>query len=273
MSRAMYAQLVQQRFRAPKCYPEMPGRVRERGVCGGESGGEGGVWDGDDVSRRKRDGLEGRGALGRCIGRPKLKMGGHAPVARTLKTPRDILRQELEKQKIRRELEKEEIRRQIIAVEIERRRELEEEVKREMQLVPHRPYTTPLNIFSGPKPQLFTHTHLPNKDKVIILPRPKVVVQGAKRPKPSAGDEGEPSPLNLQKKPKHQWNCALCQISTTCEKGLNDHFRGRKHRAKESSLNPKIGKSKLLKSKNSQIHLFTDHCYTVNSGLKERVKN
>nr|KYP51466.1 hypothetical protein KK1_026753 [Cajanus cajan] len=198
----------------------------------------------------------------------------------------DILQRELEKQQIRRELEKEEIRREIIAAEMARRRELEEEVRREMASerplgipmqrgegfqVPHR-FSMPLNIFSGPKPQLhsppqdYTPTTQTNKDKLIILPRPKVVVQGAKRPMltPPATDEGEHPSLNLRKKPKHQFSCSLCQISTTSEKGLNDHFQGRKHRAKEVSLKPKIGEStKLLLSlkKSKKVCNLLKHFY------------
>ena len=50
---------------------------------------------------------------------------------------------------------------------------------------------------------------------------------------------------SLQKKAKKEWTCELCQISTTSEKGLNDHIQGKKHKAnKESTRTQKIGKRK-----------------------------
>ena len=32
------------------------------------------------------------------------------------------------------------------------------------------------------------------------------------------------------------WSCALCQVSTTSEAGLNQHLKGKKHKAKQESL-------------------------------------
>ncbi|KAI8569254.1 hypothetical protein RHMOL_Rhmol02G0264300 [Rhododendron molle] len=37
----------------------------------------------------------------------------------------------------------------------------------------------------------------------------------------------------LSKKLRQEWTCSLCQVPATCEQGLKDHFRGRKHKAKE----------------------------------------
>ncbi|CAJ1944850.1 unnamed protein product [Sphenostylis stenocarpa] len=37
---------------------------------------------------------------------------------------------------------------------------------------------------------------------------------------------------SLQKKPKKEWSCALCQVCATSEKGLNDHLQGKKHNVK-----------------------------------------
>ncbi|KAK9130355.1 hypothetical protein Sjap_010842 [Stephania japonica] len=39
-------------------------------------------------------------------------------------------------------------------------------------------------------------------------------------------------------KGKNQWYCSLCQISTTCKQGLNDHFQGKGHKAKEAEQMP-----------------------------------
>lgn len=37
------------------------------------------------------------------------------------------------------------------------------------------------------------------------------------------------------KKPK-EWSCALCQVSATSERGLNEHLQGKRHKAKEARL-------------------------------------
>ncbi|KAL2346089.1 hypothetical protein Fmac_000089 [Flemingia macrophylla] len=62
MSRAMYAQLVQKRFQAPKCYPEMPGWSEREAFVEAELGVK--VACGMEImyQQRKRDGLEGRGS-------------------------------------------------------------------------------------------------------------------------------------------------------------------------------------------------------------------
>ncbi|KAK9279441.1 hypothetical protein L1049_013120 [Liquidambar formosana] len=51
----------------------------------------------------------------------------------------------------------------------------------------------------------------------------------------NAGGNETPS-ISASKKPQKGWRCNLCQVSTTCERGLNDHLRGRKHKAKEALL-------------------------------------
>ncbi|KAE9452139.1 hypothetical protein C3L33_15953, partial [Rhododendron williamsianum] len=47
--------------------------------------------------------------------------------------------------------------------------------------------------------------------------------------------EDTPS-LGLSKKLRQEWTCSLCQVPATCEQGLKDHFRGRKHKTKEQGL-------------------------------------
>ncbi|XP_073155252.1 uncharacterized protein [Henckelia pumila] len=44
-----------------------------------------------------------------------------------------------------------------------------------------------------------------------------------------------PADLIANNKSK-EWSCALCQVSATCEKGLNEHVLGKKHKAKEAAL-------------------------------------
>ncbi|KAH1161258.1 hypothetical protein GLYMA_01G022800v4 [Glycine max] len=62
MSRAMYAQLVQQRFQAPKCYPGMPARSEKEGFAEAELGMK--IACGLEMmyQQRKRDGVEGKGS-------------------------------------------------------------------------------------------------------------------------------------------------------------------------------------------------------------------
>lgn len=76
--------------------------------------------------------------------------------------------------------------------------------------------------------------------------RPNTNVNNAKRKAvapPAVVDDDEQYVTSLQIKPKHRWSCELCGISTTCEEGLDDHFRGRKHKAKEALRTPRIGKT------------------------------
>lgn len=81
------------------------------------------------------------------------------------------------------------------------------------------------------------------------------------------------SESSLEKKTKKDWSCALCHIVTTSEKGLNDHLQGKKHKMKEASRTPTIGKNTIttLSLKKS------NHCVksnkvivTMNSGLVRR---
>ncbi|GLU01338.1 hypothetical protein SLE2022_186500 [Rubroshorea leprosula] len=73
------------------------------------------------------------------------------------------------------------------------------------------------------------------KDKFIMLARPDPNLAGKKRKMPP--ESGVLTlPLMSLKKPKEEWSCALCQVSATSEKGLNEHLQGRKHKAKEEEL-------------------------------------
>lgn len=77
-----------------------------------------------------------------------------------------------------------------------------------------------------------------NKDKVIVLKKPDPNLCGAKRKavKPAAEGVGELPFAGIKKKPKEEWSCALCQVSATSERGLNEHLQGRRHKAKEAGL-------------------------------------
>lgn len=77
-----------------------------------------------------------------------------------------------------------------------------------------------------------------NKDKVIVLKIPDPNLCGAKRKAvtPAAEGIGELPFAGIKKKPKEEWSCALCQVSATSERGLNEHLQGRRHKAKEAGL-------------------------------------
>ncbi|KAK7347609.1 hypothetical protein VNO80_22145 [Phaseolus coccineus] len=205
----------------------------------------------------------------------------------------EAIRREMVREQIRRELEKEEIRREILAGEMAWRRDLEEEVRRELaseralrmpmqrmegvafgegvfslSMNPRMRLNNPdhsINISGGPQPQLapkvditqfnkqMPNETLTNQDKVIKLAKPNadllslkckevldVNVGSAKRKlvTPFPGDDNHAG-SSLQKKPKKEWSCALCQIVATSEKGLNDHLQGKKHKVKAASLTTK----------------------------------
>ncbi|KAH1117261.1 hypothetical protein GLYMA_17G072900v4 [Glycine max] len=189
----------------------------------------------------------------------------------------EVFQRELEKEKIWRELEKEKIRREIIASEMAfaQRRELEDEVRKEMEL--ERTFRIPMQrsegiAFREPISESINQSRLNNitmfgglpfhllsqaskqihtdniqfdnkeasnsKDKVIILNKPDDHCGEKRKAVTLPIDDNE----SLQKKAKKEWTCELCQISTTSEKGLNDHIQGKKHKAnKESTRTQKIG--------------------------------
>ncbi|XP_010526318.1 PREDICTED: UBP1-associated proteins 1C [Tarenaya hassleriana] len=145
---------------------------------------------------------------------------------------------------IRREIRKEYIRQEVIAVETARRRELVEEVIKEM--APDREMamqgvsfeerlTMWINSRKSTNQSSLSES---NKDKLIVLDRPDP--KGTKRkaeasPSPAAGPE-ERHFLTAKKKSREEWSCALCEVNYTCERGLNEHLQGKRHKAKEVSL-------------------------------------
>jgi hypothetical protein len=84
-----------------------------------------------------------------------------------------------------------------------------------------------------PELQVFiTYAHQINYTALKCLfqaPSSKTKVPRMKR---KADTIVEPTaPKKVQKLTK-DWSCALCQVSTTCEAGLNEHLEGKKHKAK-----------------------------------------
>ncbi|KAK1276462.1 hypothetical protein QJS04_geneDACA003855 [Acorus gramineus] len=174
---------------------------------------------------------------------------------------------------LRREIEKQRIREEIIAREIARKRILEEEVRRELAV--ERAMAAGRRVWdrfslSGlgtdnvddvrfserlmspmsdvridkrvgassliPR-DIGGFRRLPQHSKVEIRPLSedppvKPAVVGIKRKASSTSIDCE-APLSIKK----EWSCALCQVSVTSQEGLKDHLQGRKHKAKEALLN------------------------------------
>ncbi|XAR51140.1 hypothetical protein NMG60_11005687 [Bertholletia excelsa] len=91
-----------------------------------------------------------------------------------------------------------------------------------------------------------------SKQKIMFLAKPKENLSGTKRKAvtpPAVGSSSLPS-VGVNKKAKEEWSCALCQVSATSERGLNEHLQGRKHKAREAGLRAR------RTGKNYRIGLF-----------------
>lgn len=77
-----------------------------------------------------------------------------------------------------------------------------------------------------------------NKDKVIFLAKSSAT--DMKRKATTPPPNGAPvDPCSVSKKPKtiEEWSCALCRVTATSKRALDDHLRGKKHRSRESGMN------------------------------------
>ncbi|KAH1203005.1 hypothetical protein GmHk_17G049338 [Glycine max] len=185
----------------------------------------------------------------------------------------EVFQRELEKEKIWRELEKEKIRREIIAREMAfaQRRELEDEVRKEMELERtsrmsmqrsegiafREPISESINQSRSNNITMFGGLpfHLSSQaskqihtDNIQFDNKEASNSKDKNKPNDHCGEKRKAMTLaiddneSLRKKAKKEWTCELCQISTTSEKGLNDHIQGKKHKAnKESTRTQKIG--------------------------------
>lgn len=74
------------------------------------------------------------------------------------------------------------------------------------------------------------------------------------------------SEFDLKKKPK-EWNCAICGVSATSEKSLNDHLHSKKHKAKETALRiqevPRSTEASLLFKESEKIVMATEKIILV----------
>ncbi|KAK6135652.1 hypothetical protein DH2020_030617 [Rehmannia glutinosa] len=55
-------------------------------------------------------------------------------------------------------------------------------------------------------------------------------------PPETSAENRQPSSPPMTKNVQTEWACALCQVTTTCEKNLKDHLRGQKHKSMRESL-------------------------------------
>ncbi|KAK7368860.1 hypothetical protein VNO80_10892 [Phaseolus coccineus] len=83
--------------------------------------------------------------------------------------------------------------------------------------------------------------------------------------------DGEPPQIFIHKEVQKEWTCALCQVTTTSEKTLNEHLKGSKHRAKENDMKAKIQPvSQKLKSNHSKEEMKQKN---INHELNSKTKN
>lgn len=79
-----------------------------------------------------------------------------------------------------------------------------------------------------------------SQKELIVLGKPNGgTLTGAKR-KPTqpatTGESSESYSETSKKKIKEEWSCAICQVTATSERGLNEHLQGKKHQLKEAAL-------------------------------------
>ncbi|XAR51135.1 hypothetical protein NMG60_11005682 [Bertholletia excelsa] len=113
-----------------------------------------------------------------------------------------------------------------------------------------------------------------SKQKIVFLAKPEENISGTKRKAVTplaVGSSKHPS-VGVKKKAKEEWSCALCQVSATSERGLNEHLQGRKHKAREAALRV------MRTGKNYMIGLFpkksksTKPGETSNNQIEEKAK-
>ncbi|GMH16606.1 hypothetical protein Nepgr_018447 [Nepenthes gracilis] len=76
------------------------------------------------------------------------------------------------------------------------------------------------------------------KEKFITLVKPNKSLSCLKRKAatPLRASDLEVPSIGLDKKPNREWSCALCRVTATSERGLNEHLKGKKHKANEARL-------------------------------------
>ncbi|PSS36168.1 Zinc finger protein like [Actinidia chinensis var. chinensis] len=72
-----------------------------------------------------------------------------------------------------------------------------------------------------------------SKEKVIFPAKPEGDISGEKRKAVTPPLASEVPSVGSKKKLKEEWGCEMCQVSATSEQALKEHFRGKKHKARE----------------------------------------
>ncbi|CAH9086554.1 unnamed protein product [Cuscuta epithymum] len=85
------------------------------------------------------------------------------------------------------------------------------------------------------------------------------------------------SELFDKKKIKQDWSCDLCQITATSKASLNDHFQGKKHKAKEApgknfSIGLSLNSPKLDMPKESSMVVITDEKSAASGQTQEKTE-
>ncbi|KAI7753947.1 hypothetical protein M8C21_011950 [Ambrosia artemisiifolia] len=163
-----------------------------------------------------------------------------------------------------REQEKEIIRENIIIEELERRRILEAEVRRELNL---QPLTSYVYRFEHGEPVLYEcrrvamplteRYHDVSGSETVPLqwrpPSPKIKTVTINRSKSVSNDNemiglGYPSGSKHKAAKKEDFSCEVCKICASSARHLNEHLSGKKHLAKVAAMS-KIIKKKPTKKK------------------------
>ncbi|KAL9224629.1 hypothetical protein vseg_000647 [Gypsophila vaccaria] len=106
-----------------------------------------------------------------------------------------------------------------------------------------------------------------NKDKVIILAKPSTNLADIKR-KAMAQSAGGAIEILKKQKTGEDWSCALCRITATSERGLNEHLQGRKHKARERRMVAQkigfgLGSTASLKKDENQTVIISEETFAI----------
>ncbi|OIS98271.1 PREDICTED: uncharacterized protein LOC109233802 [Nicotiana attenuata] len=103
------------------------------------------------------------------------------------------------------------------------------------------------------------------------MAKPDTISSGAKRKAitPTTEVANEPSSISAVKKNVKEWTCALCQVSSTSEAGLNMHFEGKKHKSKEAASRGENSNVSLLTKKPKSMQLV-ESCIDMRQGQKSK---
>ncbi|XP_031381850.1 uncharacterized protein LOC116196323 isoform X2 [Punica granatum] len=74
------------------------------------------------------------------------------------------------------------------------------------------------------------------RSRIIMLAKPTPNLSGVKRKLTTPPGESSWVPPIRNEKVKEEHSCALCQVSATSAKGLNEHLQGKKHKMMEEKL-------------------------------------